>query len=112
MAYKKTTAKRDAPETTTQLTVELDKKKQVSVRGFNGVRLVDIREFYIDKDTKERKPGKKGISLTEDAWRKLLDVRGEVNEALSALGGKKRKVEDAETPAEANSEEKDAKEAE
>ncbi|CUM67094.1 uncharacterized protein PRCAT00004783001 [Priceomyces carsonii] len=75
--------------------IELDKKKQITVRKFNNVNLVDIREFYIDKNTNEKKPGKKGISLTEDSWTKLLEAADQVKEALDKLnGGKKRKVED------------------
>lgn len=42
-----------------RLTIKLGKKKQVSVRKFNGVNLVDIREYYEDKATGELKPGKK-----------------------------------------------------
>lgn len=68
---------------------DLDKKKQVLVKQFNGINLVDIREFYTDKATGEKKPGKKGIALSEDAWRALIDSRDEVTAALQELGGKR-----------------------
>ncbi|KAM9908814.1 hypothetical protein OXX79_000114 [Metschnikowia pulcherrima] len=109
MAYKTAASKRSAPaetETETQSVFELDKKKQVTVRKFNGVSLVDIREFYIDKDTQEKKPGKKGISLTEDVWRKLLEQKDEIDAALAELDGKKRKIlseKESESPKEAES---------
>ncbi|QBM88115.1 Transcriptional Coactivator p15 PC4 [Metschnikowia aff. pulcherrima] len=109
MAYKTAASKRLAPaetETETQSVFELDKKKQVTVRKFNGVSLVDIREFYIDKDTQEKKPGKKGISLTEDVWRKLLEQKDEIDAALAELNGKKRKIaseKESELPKEAES---------
>ncbi|KAM9926131.1 hypothetical protein OXX59_003432 [Metschnikowia pulcherrima] len=109
MAYKTAASKRSAPaetETETQSVFELDKKKQVTVRKFNGVSLVDIREFYIDKDTQEKKPGKKGISLTEDVWRKLLEQKDEIEAALAELDGKKRKIaseKESESPKEAES---------
>lgn len=109
MAYKSTASKRLAPTETgteTQSVFELDKKKQVTVRKFNGVSLVDIREFYIDKDTQEKKPGKKGISLTEDVWRKLLEQKDEIDAALAELDGKKRKIaseKESELPKEAES---------
>lgn len=95
MAYKKTFTKRKPEpqqESSNALAVELDKKKQVTVRQFNGVSLVDIREFYLDKDTGEKKPGKKGISLTEEVWNKLLQLKDEINQALIGLsqGGVKR----------------------
>ncbi|EGW30647.1 uncharacterized protein SPAPADRAFT_142754 [Spathaspora passalidarum NRRL Y-27907] len=66
--------------------IELDKKKQVTIRKFNNINLVDIREFYIDKDG-ERKPGKKGISLTEDTWYKLLENTNKIQNALDVLNG-------------------------
>lgn len=104
MAFKKAPAKRSAPEETeTQASFELDSKKQVTVRKFNGVSLVDIREFYLDKDTKEQKPGKKGTSLTREVWIKLLESRDEINAALDELEGKKRKVEKDAESAEAKS---------
>lgn len=68
-----------------EFSVDLDTKKAVSVRLFNGINLVDIREFYIDKTTKVKKPGKKGIALTEETWNKLLELKDEINEALEAL---------------------------
>lgn len=75
--------------------VELDKKKAVTVRKFNGTNLVDIREFYIDKSSGERKPGKKGIALTEESWAKLLELLQEINDALDTLnGGKRRKTDE------------------
>lgn len=67
--------------------IELDKKKQVTVRQFNGVNLVDIREFYLDKDTKEKKPGKKGISLTEESWLKLIENQYNIQNALDKFNG-------------------------
>lgn len=73
-----------------EFSVELDKRKRVTVRLFNGVNLVDIREFYVDKESGEKKPGKKGIALTQDVWQALLDAREEIDEALGALGGGKR----------------------
>ncbi|KAJ7462339.1 transcriptional Coactivator p15-domain-containing protein [Mycena galericulata] len=49
----------------------LGKNKRATVRNFKGSTLLDIREFYEDKDTKELKPGKKGISLSLDQWEEL-----------------------------------------
>lgn len=72
--------------------IALDGKKQVTIRTFNNIKLVDIREFYVDKATQEKRPGKKGISLTEDVWKKLIASKDEIQEALDNLdGGKKQK---------------------
>lgn len=47
---------------------QLGKMKFVDVREFKGMTLIDIREYYEDKNTGELKPGKKGISLQADQW--------------------------------------------
>lgn len=81
-------SKRSNPSSSGSDTViPLDNKKQVTVRKFNNINLVDIREFYEDKVTKEKKPGKKGISLTEEVWKKLMNAREEIDEALEELNG-------------------------
>jgi hypothetical protein len=84
------------PSSNADVVINLDKKKQVTVRKFNNINLVDIREFYIDKESGEKRPGKKGISLTEDVWKKLLESASEIQAALDGLDGseeKRRKVE-------------------
>ena len=42
------------------LVVQLSDKRFVSVSNFRGKILVNIREYYDDRETGERKPGKKG----------------------------------------------------
>lgn len=83
MAFKRT--KPVATSNVDDVSIELDKKKQVTVRKFNGINLIDIREFYEDKETGEKKPGKKGISLTEETWFKLLESRDKIQSALDDL---------------------------
>uniref|UniRef100_A0A0L0P433 Transcriptional coactivator p15 (PC4) C-terminal domain-containing protein n=1 Tax=Candidozyma auris TaxID=498019 RepID=A0A0L0P433_CANAR len=84
MVYKKRKLELE-DEPNNALVIELDKKKQVSVRKYNGVSLVDIREFYFDKETGEKKPGKKGISLTEDSYWKLVEAQSAIQSALVQL---------------------------
>jgi hypothetical protein len=43
----------------------------MQVREFKGKTYVDIREYYVDKNTMETKPGKKGISLSCEQYQKL-----------------------------------------
>ena len=50
---------------------DLGKNKWVKVRQFKGQTYVDIREYYVDKDTMDTKPGKKGISLNVQQYQKL-----------------------------------------
>ena len=50
---------------------DLGKNKWVKVREFKGQTYIDIREYYVDKETMETKPGKKGISLNCQQYQKL-----------------------------------------
>lgn len=61
----------------------LEGKKLVKVREFKGKVYIDIREFY--EKNGELLPGKKGISLNPDMWRKLLSLGDEINEAVSSM---------------------------
>lgn len=68
---------------------DLGKNKRVTVRQFRNVNLIDIREYYMDTSTGEMKPGKKGISLTEDLYDELLKHRLNIDEALRRFGSKR-----------------------
>ncbi len=46
--------------------------------------LVDIREFYAD-DAGDERPGKKGVALAPDQWRRLLELAPRVDRALRSL---------------------------
>ena len=54
----------------------------LQVREFKGKTYIDIREYYVDKQTMETKPGKKGISLNCEQYQKLKSVLSEVDEKL------------------------------
>jgi hypothetical protein len=43
------------------------------VSTFKSAVLVNIREFYEDRQTGEEKPGNKGIALSVDQWRRLYE---------------------------------------
>ncbi|CCH62136.1 hypothetical protein TBLA_0G01940 [Henningerozyma blattae CBS 6284] len=68
---------------------DLGKNKRVTVRQFRNMNLIDIREYYMDSSTGEMRPGKKGISLTEDLYDELLKHRLNIDEALRRLGSKR-----------------------
>jgi hypothetical protein len=59
----------------------------VSVRTFKGKPLVDIREYYKDKETEEMKPGKKGISLSLELWKELVEKTPEIQAAVAEFAG-------------------------
>ena len=50
---------------------DLGKNKWVKVREFKGTTYIDIREDYVDKETMETRPGKKGISLNCQQYQQL-----------------------------------------
>ncbi|KAI3643947.1 hypothetical protein MP228_010111 [Amoeboaphelidium protococcarum] len=56
-------------------------KKRVTVRRWKNSTLIDIREFYEDKDG-DLKPGKKGISLTAEQWLDLTRIVGPVDQLI------------------------------
>lgn len=103
MAYKRsyTSTKSTQQDNSLETTINLDAKKRVTVRRFNNVNLVDIREFYTDANG-DQKPGKKGISLTEETYFKLIEAHNKIQHALDGLNGgggaasKKAKVEKSE----------------
>ncbi|KAM8986592.1 activated RNA polymerase II transcriptional coactivator p15-like [Ara ararauna] len=55
--------------------------RYVHVSCFKGKVLVDIREFYADKDG-DMKPGKKGIALSAEQWNQLKEIIPEVDAAV------------------------------
>jgi len=64
--------------------VSLGKNRRATVRKFNGKPLIDIREFYVDKE-EQLKPGKKGISLTPEQWEALKQCLPAIDGALATL---------------------------
>ncbi|KAJ6644489.1 RNA polymerase II transcriptional coactivator KIWI [Pseudolycoriella hygida] len=60
---------------------DLDRYKRVTVREFKGKLYIDIREFY--EQNGKQLPGKKGISLQPEQWRKLLSMTDDINAALA-----------------------------
>jgi hypothetical protein len=61
---------------------DLGKNKAVSVSEFKGQVFVNIREYYNDKESGERKPGKKGIALSKEQWKVLKSVISKVDAGL------------------------------
>jgi len=68
---------------------DLGKNKRVTVRQFRNINLIDIREYYMDNSTGEMRPGKKGISLTEDLYDELLKHRLNIDDALRRFGSRR-----------------------
>ncbi|XP_019406243.1 PREDICTED: activated RNA polymerase II transcriptional coactivator p15-like [Crocodylus porosus] len=60
---------------------QIGKMRYVRVSCFKGKVLVDIREFYIDKEG-DTKPGRKGISLSAEQWNQLKEIIPEIDAAV------------------------------
>ena len=63
---------------------QLNKNRFVSISEFRGQVRVDIREFYFD-DNGDRRPGKKGISLSMDEWNKLKSHLPKIDKAIKGI---------------------------
>ncbi|NWX06168.1 TCP4 polymerase, partial [Caloenas nicobarica] len=63
---------------------QIGKMRYVHVSSFKGKVLVDIREFYIDKEG-GMKPGRKGIALSAEQWNQLKEIIPEVDAAIKKL---------------------------
>ncbi|KAG0265768.1 hypothetical protein BG011_004122 [Mortierella polycephala] len=63
-------------------------KKRLTVRSWRDTTLVDIREYYQDKDG-EQKPGKKGISLSKDQFQFILNHASEISDAIHTVKSSK-----------------------
>lgn len=66
---------------------ELSKNRFATVSEFKGKVRVDIREYYMT-DEGERRPGKKGISLSMEEWKKLTSQLDDIQKKIKEIGGK------------------------
>lgn len=66
----------------------LSANRRISLRPWKGKMLIDIREYYTDA-VGEEKPGKKGISLSEEQFDTLKALLPAIERELEAKRGKK-----------------------
>ena len=57
----------------------------LDVREFKGKLLIDIREFYTDRSSGEKKPGKKGICLNTVEWQHLKQAVNWVDKKIKKM---------------------------
>jgi hypothetical protein len=63
---------------------DIGKNRRVTVRKFKGNCYVDIREFYEDENG-EKRPGKKGISLSTEQWNLIKALLDPIDSQIKAL---------------------------
>ncbi|XP_027195517.2 single stranded-binding protein c31A [Dermatophagoides pteronyssinus] len=66
-------------------TLKLSNNRFLTVSEFKNKVRVDIREFYLNEDG-ERKPGKKGISLSMDEWKKIVENMDKIKKMIKDQG--------------------------
>uniref|UniRef100_A0A8B9RQ43 Activated RNA polymerase II transcriptional coactivator p15 n=1 Tax=Accipiter nisus TaxID=211598 RepID=A0A8B9RQ43_9AVES len=69
---------------TGSVSLQIGKMRYVRVSCFKGKVLVDIREFYADKEG-DMKPGRKGIALSAEQWNQLKEIVPEIDAAVKKL---------------------------
>jgi len=58
---------------------------RVTVKKWNGKDYVDFRKFYLDKESKEYKPAKQGVSMPVSLWAPLKAKISEIDSAIEAI---------------------------
>lgn len=65
-----------------EIGIDLGSNRFIQVSEFKGKALIQIREFYKDKSSQELKPGKKGIALSLEQYKKLKESLDEIDEKI------------------------------
>uniref|UniRef100_A0A5S6QHU1 PC4 domain-containing protein n=1 Tax=Trichuris muris TaxID=70415 RepID=A0A5S6QHU1_TRIMR len=77
---KKKMKKSEEPKENDDGRFQIGNKRFVCLNQFKGRTFVDIREYYCSDG--ESKPGKKGISLSVDQFKKLVSLVPKIQEVL------------------------------
>ncbi|KAI4170861.1 MAG: hypothetical protein LQ343_004625 [Gyalolechia ehrenbergii] len=67
---------------------QISDKRRITIDSFKGNMMVNIREYYEDKNTGNMMPGKKGISLPLAQYSTFLTLLPEIESALAKKGEK------------------------
>ena len=76
----------DSGDESSDNSIKLSNNRYLTVTEFKNKVRVDVREYYINSDG-ERKPGKKGISLSLEEWQKIADNLDKIENAIKKAGG-------------------------
>lgn len=62
--------------------LEIGNLRYATVSKFKGKDYVNIREYYVEKDSGKMMPSRKGISLSKAQWLNLKDMIPEIDKML------------------------------
>jgi len=83
---KSSKASNDSGDESGDNSIKLSNNRYLTVSEFKNKVRVDIREYYLNDDG-ERKPGKKGISLSLEEWKKITGNMDKIEKAIKAAAG-------------------------
>lgn len=66
-------------------TYEIDHLLYIYISEQNDIILVGIKSFFANAPSRILKPGKKGIYLTVDQYRTLIDMKGSISKAIEQI---------------------------
>lgn len=90
---KKSNAGGDDDANESEHSIKLSNNRYLTVSEFKNKVRVDIREYYMN-DAGERKPGKKGISLSLDEWKKVVSNLDTIKQSIKKLSGESDEEEE------------------
>ncbi|CAI2350168.1 unnamed protein product [Caenorhabditis sp. 36 PRJEB53466] len=62
---------------------EFGNLRYASVTNYKGKEYLNIREYYVDKNSGKVMPSRKGISITKGQWANLKDLIPEIDKKLA-----------------------------
>lgn len=55
--------------------IDLGRNRRASLTSYRGKQMINIRQYFLDKKQNKMVPGKKGITLSQLEWNKLVAIR-------------------------------------
>jgi hypothetical protein len=71
--------------------LRLGARKRITIKEWKRIVLIDFREYFTNAEEEER-PGKKGISLTEEQWKVLKASMETIDQAINKMKEKREGI--------------------
>lgn len=79
------------------LVATLGARTRVTLQNFNGSRYVDIRDYFIPKDSNDLKATRRGVTLNSTEWSSIMQHRPEIEAGIVLQRRKGHTAETEET---------------